>query len=258
MNILQPGVNPNAFIARIEQAPNRVLMLDYDGTLAPFVVKRDEAVPYPGIRNILRQILESKRTRLVIISGRAIHDLIPLLSLDSLPEIWGSHGWERRLPNGTTIPPTLTPLVRDGLNQAQVWAERSYPIERFEVKGTSIAMHWRGLDPVAIEDIRTATERAWMPIAKAANLELKPFDGGVELSVPGRTKGTAVNMILDEIEGDVASAFLGDDLTDEDGFRAVQERGGMGFLVRQEQRSSLAQVHLSPPEELLPFLRYWI
>ena len=51
-------------------------------------------------------------------------------------------------------------------------------------------------------------------------------------------------------------AYLGDDLTDEDAFRAVATRG-LGILVRQELRKTAAVAWLRPPEELLDFLHRW-
>jgi trehalose-6-phosphatase len=51
-------------------------------------------------------------------------------------------------------------------------------------------------------------------------------------------------------------AFLGDDLTDEDGFLAIRGRG-LGILVRKTFRPTAAEVHLHPPRELLEFLDQW-
>src|SRR5919205_3819309 len=93
-----PDLDP--FFAVVRRAEKRALLLDYDGTLAPFRVERDEAVPYPGIREILPSLVDAGDTRVVVISGRRAHDLPPLLKLEWLPEIWGTHGWERLLPDG--------------------------------------------------------------------------------------------------------------------------------------------------------------
>ncbi|HDZ13016.1 MAG TPA: hypothetical protein ENH53_12490 [Bacteroidetes bacterium] len=75
--ILEPFFND------LKNAPPEkwLLMLDYDGTLAPFRIEREQAVPYSGVREILNRLILSKQTQVVIISGRAIADLIPLLGL---------------------------------------------------------------------------------------------------------------------------------------------------------------------------------
>src|SRR5215472_16009868 len=96
MEILQPGFDLDRFFAGLGRARKRELLLDYDGTLAPFRVARDQATPYPGVREILGAMQRSGHTRLVVISGRAIADLEPLLGLDLPLELWGSHGWERQ------------------------------------------------------------------------------------------------------------------------------------------------------------------
>ena len=76
----------------LQTASQRLLVLDYDGTLAPFQQERNKAFPYPGVREILAKIQRSGKTRLIIVSGRNITDIIPLLGLKQLPEIWG---WSR-------------------------------------------------------------------------------------------------------------------------------------------------------------------
>ena len=85
----------------LQNGPQKVLLLDYDGTLAPFHKKRDQAFPYPGVRKILEEIQQSGKTRLIIVSGRNIKDVISLLGLEQLPKIWGCHGFERLLPDST-------------------------------------------------------------------------------------------------------------------------------------------------------------
>ena len=60
------------FLEALPAAPGRVLLLDYDGTLAPFRVERDRATPYEGVRETVRELAHSGRTRVVVISGYAI------------------------------------------------------------------------------------------------------------------------------------------------------------------------------------------
>ena len=86
----------------------------------------------------------------------------------------------------------------------------------------------------------------WQPLSTEGGLDLYPFDGGLELRVWEWDKGDAVRAVLaDEPEG-TAVAYLGDDLTDEDAFRALGELSSSGrvnalcVLVREEARPSLA------------------
>ena len=68
--------NIEEFLESVARAQRSVLLLDYDGTLAPFSVDRQRAVPYPGLRDLLQQIIDVGRTRLVIITGRDAHEKI--------------------------------------------------------------------------------------------------------------------------------------------------------------------------------------
>ena len=74
--------------------------------------------------------------------------------------------------------------------------------------------------------------------------------------VSGVNKGRAVSSILDEYGEGVATAYLGDDNTDEDAFTALGERG-LSVLACRELRETGADVWIRPPEELLAFLEDW-
>jgi trehalose 6-phosphate phosphatase len=100
MKTLNPDKNLSKFFDRLAESTDRVLLLDYDGTLAPFAKERDRAFPYPGVIDCLTGIMENGNTRLVLVSGRSVDDLISLIGLRNLPEIWGSHGGERLFVDG--------------------------------------------------------------------------------------------------------------------------------------------------------------
>ena len=65
------------FLERLRCAPSRVLLLDYDGTLAPFQVNRDRAVPYPEVPPLIARIM-AQGTRVVPISGRPAREVLTL------------------------------------------------------------------------------------------------------------------------------------------------------------------------------------
>jgi trehalose-6-phosphatase len=64
------------FLRGVSRAKNRVLLLDYDGTVAPFIPDRNRAFPYPRIPEFLRCIMTSCGTRLIVVSGRAADEMI--------------------------------------------------------------------------------------------------------------------------------------------------------------------------------------
>ena len=83
----------DAFLQQVKTAPSSAVLLDYDGTLAPFHVDRNRAFPYPGAISILEKIAQSGRTKVIIISGRPIVELRALLAPMSNLEMWGHMAW---------------------------------------------------------------------------------------------------------------------------------------------------------------------
>jgi trehalose 6-phosphate phosphatase len=69
------------FFSRLSRASQRALLLDYDGTLAPFTPDRDRAVPYPGVPALLDGIRGQRNTRLVLITGRRAFEVASLLGM---------------------------------------------------------------------------------------------------------------------------------------------------------------------------------
>ena len=223
------------------RAPARVLILDYDGTLAPFQVRPERAVPYPGVEEALDEIMGAARSRVVIVTGRTVADLLPLLNLRRRPELWGAHGWERLLPDGRGARAELDQDVRRRLNEGERRARELARVgARIETKPASVALHWRGTSALAAD----------------GELELLEFDGGLELRARGCNKQHAVTAVLAETPRDAAVAYLGDDFTDEDAFAAVKPRG-LAVLVRPESRETAADVWIRPPRELIAFLKRW-
>ena len=257
LQILTPGLDMAGFASRVARAPKRVLMLDYDGTLAPFHVRPDLAVPYPEAAAGLRGIASAGRTRVVIVSGRPADEVPPLLNLSPRPEIWGSHGRERLLPDGRRVVVEPDAAARAVLGEAASAVESALASgARIEKKLASVALHWRGLPDDVAQRVRDDALARWQPLARAAAVEVLPFDGGLELRAKGHTKADAVNAVLAETGTDGAVAYLGDDMTDEDAFRAIKPRG-LAVLVRDELRETDADVWLKPPQELASFLQMW-
>jgi trehalose 6-phosphate phosphatase len=245
-----------AFWQLLHNASQRILLLDYDGTLAPFHRERDKAFPYPGVGEILEKIQLSGKTRLIIVSGRNIKDVIPLLGLEQLPEIWGGHGFERILPDSSLQRKKISATCSQNLQKAFVWAKEHGHESNCEQKSTSLAFHWRGLKDEIKLKLEEKVSKAWKPFTQGQHLQIHPFDGGLELRCAGMHKGDAIQQILSESSNNAVIAYLGDDLTDEDAFKALKGKG-LSVLVRDEHRDTLADCWLTPPDELLDFLQKW-
>jgi len=244
------------FFSRLRVAARRILMLDYDGTLAPFTPDRLRAFPYPGVRELLQDILSLRNTRVAVISGRAVDEVSRLLNLSPKPEIWGSHGWEHLTTEGVYSLWPLDGPVENRLLEGKRRLDELGLADRREDKPASVAVHWRGASSEEAGAIREQAMAAWQPLTLGSSLEIHPFDGGLELRVQGRHKGFAVDAILSDEQTETVAAYLGDDLTDEDAFRALSGRG-LRVLVRTDYRATEADVWLRPPRELLEFLENW-
>ena len=243
-------------LGRLRGAPGRLLLLDYDGTLAPFVVERNEAVPYAGAREAVEGIIRGGKTRVVLVSGRMVREVQPLLAIEPAPEIWGSHGWEHQAEDGNYTIMRLPEEALRGLADADAWVEAEGLEGLREAKPGALALHVRGLPEEEGVALLEAAAEAWTALLASSGLELRPFDGGLELRAPGRSKADVLREVLATMPAGTAMAFLGDDLTDEDGFAAIGEEG-LGILVRREFRPTCAKAWLRPPEELLEFLARW-
>jgi trehalose 6-phosphate phosphatase len=260
-NIWLPGtVNPievEQFMKAVAQSPASALLLDYDGTLAPFCVNREQALPYPTTTALLQEIVDNGRTRVVIITGRNAHEVGALLAVRPVPEIWGCHGLERLRPYGTYQTPRVDESVLHALAEADRWLRYQGLHNRAEFKTGAVAVHLRGLDEATAAQARDQVLLGWRPIAQSTSMELLEFDVGIEMRMPGRDKGDAVRTILDEIGPEVSVAYLGDDLTDEPAFLALGTRG-LSVLVRPEWRQTAAATWIRPPDGLREFLSRWL
>jgi trehalose 6-phosphate phosphatase len=245
------------FLRSIALAPESALLLDYDGTLAPFRTQRDQAFPYPGIALLLQEIVRDACSRVVVISGREVTDLLPLLNIHPRPEIWGVHGLQRLRTDGTTEMPHLDDRTLHGLSDAERWLSYKHLRHRAEFKPGGIAIHWRGLPPLDAADLRARVLLGWRPIVAENGLDLLDFDGGIEIRARKANKGDAVRDFIDEVGPHMPVAYLGDDTTDEQAFHAMGTRG-LTVLVRPEWRETSAQFWLRPPEDLSDFLQLWL
>jgi trehalose-phosphatase len=265
----EPGLNEEAaqklenFFRALADAPASLLLLDYDGTLAPFRVDRFQARPWAGVRELLKRIQEQGRTRMTVITGRPAAEIAPMLNLDTPLEVWGLHGAERLYPDGRRELEQAPPAVRAKLDQLREQLRRDSLGGLFEDKANGAVMHWRGASPAKAKLIERRARALFEPLAKLDGLALLDFEAGLELRA-GRNKGEAVEEILNEavLKGPNAAspvAFLGDDLTDEAAFLAVNsaQEPHLSVLVRREPRETAADIWLRPPAELKEFLERW-
>ena len=259
----------DTFFSGFTSARRALLLLDYDGTLAPFRVDRFTARPWVGVRTLLDRIQKLRapavETRMAIVTGRPAAEIAPMLALDPPLEVWGLHGAERLYPDGRRELEQAPAATQAKLEELREFLKRDSLGGLFEDKANGVVMHWRGVSRRKAEQIEQRTRVLFEPLAQMEGLALLDFDAGLELRV-GRDKGGAVEAILAEAGAGVSGrmdspvAYLGDDLSDEAAFRAVNQIGsrGLSVLVGRKWRETAAKAWLRTPGELREFLERWI
>lgn len=257
MEMLKPDLRLGMFMARLGQCRRGILMLDYDGTLAPFTLDPGAVRPYPGVSEALDALMAAGGTRVVIVTGRSLRDSPPWLGTRRQPEAWGSHGRERLLADGQYLVAGIDEFAARALALADEWtADVEAAGGRCEAKPGCIAFHWRGAGSTQVVRIRELLSRRFHEEALEDVLEWRNFDGGIELRASGTSKAAVVEAVLADAPDSLPVAYLGDDSTDEDAFIAIRHRG-LAVLVRPHYRPTAADIWLKPPGELLTFLHAW-
>jgi trehalose 6-phosphate phosphatase len=257
MVMLKRQEGPYDFFGRLSRCRERLLFLDYDGTIAPFHSDPAKAFAYPQVSKLLQKLVDLTNTRLIFVTGRRARNLRRIIPLQPVPEIWGSHGVERLKPDGDyeQLPIGLAQLQRLACVKARL---KVMDIECcLEQKPGSVALHWRGMPPSVAKRDSDAVLAVFSGEVGRNGLRLVKFDGGFELRVSTYSKATAVLRPLEEAAQNSVAAYLGDDEPDEDAFGVLRAQD-LGVLVRREFRKTSADLWIKPPEGVREFLGAWL
>jgi trehalose 6-phosphate phosphatase len=212
------------------------LFLDFDGTLAPIAETPDGVVVDQELLALLGRLRDALEGRLAIVSGRSIATLRELGFDDFL--LAGTHGLEFALPGAPVEAPPRPPAVDEAETAFHAFADDK-PGVLVERKSISVGLHFRGAPQWGVEAGEIAHE-----LAQRLNLALQPGKMLFELRPGGADKGSAVHKLMTrEPMAGGTPVFIGDDVTDEEGFAAVRKLGGAGILVGP-QRETLAAFSL--------------
>ncbi len=200
----------------IARTPRLLIASDFDGTLGPIVEHPDLASPSPGVLALLTRAITLPQTCVAIVSGRAIESLRS--KLGPLEGAWlvGGHGAEILGPGLCHAPDD----VGDLLDTLVARLEKAAPAEAgflIERKPGGVAVHFRQADPGVAQGV---VDRITREIAPGAGLTARPGKMVIELMAVDTDKGRALAK-LRRATGATAVAYLGDDATDEDAFRAL-------------------------------------
>lgn len=233
------------------------VFLDYDGTLTPIVAHPDMAVLAPEMRRVLEDLAGA--TTVAIVSGRDADDVIGKVGVAGIYYA-GSHGFDIRAPGGEAV--ATGELARFGSFLPELDAAEhelrealeDVPGRNVERKRFAIAVHYRQVPEDRHADVARAVEEIAPrhPTLRVAGgkmiYELRP---DVDWD-----KGKALAWLLGEMgldRPDVVPLYIGDDVTDEDAFREIRDRG-IGIVVGREDRPSAATYALDDTDQVGEFL----
>jgi trehalose 6-phosphate phosphatase len=217
------------------------LFADLDGTLAPIEATPQAVGPDASRRRLIDALTSALSGRFAVVSGRSLEDIDRVLE-HRVAAVAAVHGLVRRNADRSLVATWIDrPALRIALDTLRAFAAPHSGL-LVEDKGAAIALHYR-LAPANAADCQALARH----LALKLTLKIQEGDMVVELRAPGPDKGGAITAFLAEppFMGHMP-VFLGDDLTDESGFLAVQAAGGFGVIVGHRRptaaRFSLADV----------------
>jgi len=265
----QLSFGPEGMKRRLESALDRVktivrkmrrgvpaILLDYDGTLTPIVDDPGRADLDDDMRRTVASIGEHWFT--AVISGRGLEDIRRRVGIDNLIYA-GSHGFEATGGSGYFDQNPEKEKFLDLLESAESEL-RDFTADMdgviIERKKFAIAVHFRQADPENVPSLEQKVDelaRDSAELKKTGGKKIFELRPDVDWD-----KGRVLDSMLERFHIDcsrVVPLYIGDDETDEDAFRAVNERNGIAVLVGDPEKRTAASYVLRDPAEVADFLK---
>lgn len=207
---------------------NWALFLDADGTLLDFADAPHEVVARPDLGGTLSGIHASIEGAIALVSGRSLESLDEIFAPLRIPAA-GLHGHERRDAQGNLHREPVEGKALRWVRDKMIGFSDEHPGALVEDKGFAVALHVR-----QAPHIFTKAEAFIEKIEEDLPASLRVLTGKMvfEVKPSGGSKGTAIAAFMDEPPfAKRIPVFIGDDDTDEDGFRWVNEYGGISVKV---------------------------
>lgn len=232
-----------------DDAKSRLILLDYDGTLAPFVKKPEDAIPSDEVIELLNNMSSDSKNRVVINSGRD-HQILDKwfkgLDLDFAAE----HGmfykennrWHKNLKKKIVWDDEIINIIQHAIDKT--------PRSFMEQKEASLVWHYRNVDVWLAELRSQQLVNALIAPCSRLNLQIVPGNKIVEIKPPDFTKGSEVIRRMEQHNYDFILA-IGDDTTDEDMFRVLPPDG---VSIKVGNFSPAAKYRIPLQSSVVPFL----
>jgi trehalose 6-phosphate phosphatase len=250
-------------VADFAAKPRVLVAVDFDGTLAPFVTDPLQARALPGGLEALKAAAALDGVTVALVSGRDLATLATLTGFgpDDGVGLIGSHGAQTSLGDSPSPGDQRAPDLLDGQARARLEmlhgelaaiASR-HPGVRLERKPAAVALHTRGVESsVASAALADARELG----ARTAGVHVMPGKDVVELAVLEADKGSAV-VNLARATGSDATLYVGDDVTDERAFAALNPASG-DLTVKVGDGESAAIQRIPDPQSAVELLKLFV
>jgi trehalose 6-phosphate phosphatase len=259
------------YAALVRAAPETIVGLDFDGTLAPIVEDPSQAHIHPEAPAVLTALAEQVRA-VAVVTGRPARQALDLGGLEEVGTaieaagkelyVLGQYGNERWSSTQRRVVSPRPPAgLASFLRELPRFLRRAGAADaHVEEKGLAVAVHTRRLpDPDRAFDVLLPLLR---DLAGSHDLVVEPGKQVVEVRSPGMHKGIAVDTLIEELDGG-GFLFGGDDLGDVEAFEAVSRhaKDGMATLLvcsASDEQAALvarADVLVPGPDGVLDLLR---
>jgi len=237
---------------RLASAPGVVCALDFDGTLAPIVDDPDAAELPSPVRERVADLADCPTVAVAVVSGRELADLRPRVGIDGI-DYAGNHGLELDSGDREAVNARAR-RCGDAIDRVcDRLADRlaHVPGVDIENKGLSATVHVRQVPADRVAEVERTVRATVEALVETTDTPLELRDGKAIREIRPAVdwdKGRAVELLADEAPDDWLPLYVGDDRTDEDAFRALDESGpldGVGVLVGD--RETAADYRLDDP-----------
>lgn len=236
------------------------LFLDYDGTLAPIAETPDKAAIPKETRDLLKELSEDPRRRLAIISGRSLSDIKRAIGLKNVSYA-GNHGLEIESPKlkfESQVSPRLKEIIRNIYEELLLRASKIKGAI-LEDKGLTVSLHYRLVADRDMPGLKRIMREITEPFL--ARDEIKVSEGKKVFEIKPHVKWTKGNVVLWLLAQQqfalgadkLFAVYIGDDVTDEDGFRALKNKGLTIFVGKP--KPSEAAYYVKNTEEVVKFMK---
>ncbi len=245
----------NEVSSRIKKSPQVFLFFDYDGTLTPIVSTPEEAKFPKRAKNLVKRLKTHSKFTVAIISGRSLKNVKTMVGLKGIIYA-GNHGLEIEGKGVKFLKPVAADSFKPLMKKISLSLHRALKHikgARVEDKGATLSVHYRLVKGKDVSLVKNRFERIVIPFIRSKKVRLSSGKKVLEVR-PNLDwhKGKAVLMLL-KGKKKVLPLYLGDDVTDIDGFRAIKGKG-ISIFVGSQKKPTGADYFLKDPKDVERFI----